>query len=146
MDNTEKRFEIIETAQKHFPNLKIIARSTSWEDSYQLLDLNINNVYREFLDTSLRIGADALSMLGQRRFQISRAVKKFRKHDEDYVKELAELRHEKSDLIGSVKQRIEDLERIMLEDLENVAKDKDLGWYIVTIKEEFRPMIEKEKQ
>lgn len=145
VDNQEKRVEIIETAQKHFPHLKIISRSSSWDDAYQLLDMDITNVYREFLDTSLRIGADALSLLGHRRFQISRAIKKFRKHDENYVRELAELRHQKSDLISGVKQRIEDLEKIMLEDMDNVARDKDLGWDTVTLKDEFAPMIKSEK-
>jgi hypothetical protein len=34
---------------------------------------------------------------------------------------------------------------MMLEEMENVGKDKDLGWDTVTLKEEFGPIIRSEK-
>lgn len=145
VDNPEKRIEIIETVQKHYPHLKIISRTNTWEDSYQLLEMNINNVYREFLDSSLRMGADALSLLGLRRYQVLRAVKKFRKYDEHYLRELLEFRFKKSELISAAKKRIEDLELLMLDDLENIGKDKDLGWDTTSIKEDYGPAIRKLK-
>lgn len=137
VENVEKRLEIVETAKKNFPHLKIISRSNSWDDSYELLERNIDKVFREFLDTSLRMGAEALSILGERHYFALRAVKKFRKHDEKFFLELSELRHMKKEFISGTKKRIEDLEKLMLEDLENVGKDKDLGWDTTTRKEEY---------
>jgi hypothetical protein len=61
------------------------------------------------------------------------------------VHELAELRHEKNKLISGAKKRIEDLEKMILEDMENIGKDKDLGWDTFTLKEEYGPMIKSEK-
>jgi CPA2 family monovalent cation:H+ antiporter-2/glutathione-regulated potassium-efflux system ancillary protein KefC/glutathione-regulated potassium-efflux system protein KefB len=146
VDDPEKRKDIIKTTQKYYPNLKIISRSNTWDDHYQLLEMNIYNVYREFLDTSLRMGADALSILGQRRFQVLRATKKFRKHDENHLRELAEIRHEKKEFISAAKKRIEDLEQLMLDDLENIGKDKDLGWDTTNIKKDYGPTIKELKK
>lgn len=137
VDNTEKTHEIIETAQKHFPHLHIMARSVSWNDSYELLELGLDDVYRETLDTSLRLGADALAFLGRRRHRAYRAAKTFRKHDERYLRELAEMRHDDQELIQGARQRISDLEQRMLHDLETEGENKDLGWDATTLIEEF---------
>jgi len=137
VDNPEKTFEIVETTRKHFPGLPMLARSVSWFDSYDLIDAGIQNVYRETLDSALRMAADALCKLGFRRYQTHRAVKTFRKHDERFLHELVEMRHDRKLLLRGVKQRIEDLEQLMLTEIENEGKDKDLGWDATTLIEEF---------
>ena len=101
-------------------------------------DLAVKNIYRETLDSSLRLAADALCHLGHRKFQTHRAIKTFRKHDDIYLYELAEMRHDKKELIQGAKQRIEDLETLLLTEIENIGKDKDLGWDASTLIEEFR--------
>ncbi len=115
-----------------------MTRSVSWNDSYDLLDLGIDAVYRETLDTSLRLGADALSFLGHRRYQAYRAAKTFRKHDERYLRELSEMRYDDKQLISGARQRINDLEQLMLHEMENEGLNKDLGWDPTTLIEEFK--------
>jgi voltage-gated potassium channel Kch len=137
VDDPDKTFEICETVKKHFPSLEIIVRSNGWFDSYKLIDAGVKNIYRETLDSSLKMAADALCKMGHRRYQAHRAVKTFRKHDERYVRELAEMQHDKKLLIRGVKQRIEDLEKLMLTELDNVGKDKDLGWDASTLINEY---------
>jgi monovalent cation:proton antiporter-2 (CPA2) family protein len=137
VDNPDKTREIVETAKKHFPNLNIIARTSGWFDSYDLLNIGIQDIYRETLDSSLRMGADALCKLGFRRYQTHRAIKTFRKHDERFLRELAEMRHDRKELIQGARQRIEDLEKLLLAEIENVGQDKDLGWDASTLIEEF---------
>jgi CPA2 family monovalent cation:H+ antiporter-2/glutathione-regulated potassium-efflux system ancillary protein KefC/glutathione-regulated potassium-efflux system protein KefB len=146
VDDSEKAIEIIETAQKHFPHLKIISRSKSWDDYFNMLDKDLLGVFREFSDGALRMAADALCFVGLRKNQVQRALKKFRKHDEMYLKELASSRHEHNTFIKHSKQHIEDLEKMILDDIENEAKDKDLGWDTTTIKEEFIPILNKLKE
>jgi len=137
VDNPEKTLEIVETVQKHFPKLQIMARSNGWFDSYELIDRGIESVYPEYLDSALRMAVDALYKLGHRRFHTHRAAKTFRKHDETYLHELAAIRHDHKELIRSVKRRIEDLEKLMLSEIDNVGKDKDLGWDASTLIEEY---------
>lgn len=137
VDNPEKTRQIVETARKHFPHLRIMARSVSWNDSYELLDMGVTDIYRETLDTALRLGADALATLGHRRYQAYRAAKTFRRHDERYLRELATMRHDRKQLISGVRQRIEDLENLLRGESESVGRDKDLGWDPSTLIEEF---------
>jgi monovalent cation:proton antiporter-2 (CPA2) family protein len=146
VDDAEKTREIVHTCKKYYPQLKIMVRTKLWMDYYDMLDEELEGVYREFFDVGLRMGADALSILGYRKYQVYRAKKKFRKHDEEYLGELSKSRHERKAFIKHGRQVIEDLEKMMLEDIENEAKDKDLGWDTETIREEFGPMVRKLKE
>lgn len=146
VDDPEKTLEIVETAQRHFPHLQLMARAKTWDCYYELLEKGIAHVYREFSDGALRIGADALGTLGYRKNIVQRSLKKFRKHDEAYLKDLAASRKERKSFIRQSRKSIEELELMMLEDLESVAKDKDLGWDTETLKEEFAPLINKLKE
>ncbi len=137
VDNPEKTREIVQTVQKHFPKLQLLVRSNGWFDSYELIDIGIESVYREYLDTALRMAGDAMCRLGHRRYQTHRAIKTFRKHDEKYLHELAEIHHNEKELISGAKQRIEDLEKLMINENEKVGKDKDLGWDASTLIQEF---------
>ncbi len=141
VDDPEKTLEIIDTVQKHFPHLKIFARTKGWNDSYEVLEKGVDNIYRETLDTSLRLAADALCSLGYRRYTTHRAIKTFRRHDERYVRELAKMKHDEKALIRGAKERIEDLESLLSIEFENVGKDKDLGWDSTTLRDEYGKQV-----
>jgi CPA2 family monovalent cation:H+ antiporter-2/glutathione-regulated potassium-efflux system ancillary protein KefC/glutathione-regulated potassium-efflux system protein KefB len=49
------------------------------------------------------------------------------------------MRHDQKELISGVRQRIADLEKLMNTEIENIGKDKDLGWDATTLREEFAP-------
>ena len=138
VDNPDKTIEIAATAQKHFPHLQILARTSGWNDSHELIDMGIPDVYRETLDTSLRMASDVLVRMGYRSFQVHNAVKTFRKHDEQYLREMTTLRHDKAEFIRETKQRIKALEQILLKEQENTGKDKDLGWDVRSMMDEFQ--------
>ncbi|NQX92574.1 MAG: hypothetical protein HRT74_10710, partial [Flavobacteriales bacterium] len=143
--NAAKAVEIVDEAKKHFPHLEIIARTDGWADYYEMIEKDILGVYREFSDGALRMGAHALEHMGLRKYRIQRALKKFRQHDEEFLKELAKSRHE-STLISKAKSGIEDIELLMLDDMENEAAGKDLGWDTDTIKKEFVPLFDEKEE
>ncbi len=128
VDDPEKTIEIARTARKYFPHLDIVARTGGLEDSCELIDMGITSIYRETFDSALRMGSEALSTLGHRKYNVNRAMKTFRKHDEQHIRELAAMRHDRKTLIRETKQRIEDLERLMLRERDELHRDKELGW------------------
>jgi voltage-gated potassium channel Kch len=140
VDNPDKTFEIVETIRKYYPHLEMLVRTIGWNDSYLLIERGVNNIYRETTDSALRLAADALCKLGHRRYQIFRSLKMFRQHDETYLRELATMRHDRKQLIRGAKIRIEYLEKFLLEEIEKVGKDKDLGWDPSTLIEEYGTM------
>jgi monovalent cation:proton antiporter-2 (CPA2) family protein len=137
VDQPEKTYEIVEAAQKHFPHLKILARSASYEDAYELIEMGIDHVYRETFDTALRMGTDALVMMGHRAYRVNRAAMSFRKHNERFVREMAKHRKNHTEWLQRLRQRIEDLEQIMTDEMERTGRDKDLGWDTTGLIEEF---------
>ena len=56
LDTPEKTMTLVQTAQKHFPQLTILARAFDWEDAHDLLGAGVTHVYRDTIDTSLRLG------------------------------------------------------------------------------------------
>ncbi|PWJ37982.1 monovalent cation:proton antiporter-2 (CPA2) family protein [Sediminitomix flava] len=136
VDKPDKSLEIIETAEKHFPHLKIMVRTQNWSDHYEMLEKDLFGVYREFSDTALRMGADALGFMGHRKYQVQRSLKKFRKHDENFLRELAKSRHEEKNLLQHGKRGMESIEVLMLEDMTKESLSKDFGWESNSIKQD----------
>lgn len=128
LDSPEKTLELVHTARKHFPHLTILARAFDRRDSYELMDAGVDHVYRDTLDTSLRMGVDALHLLGVRRYHAHRAAGTFRRHDEESVRLMREMRGDHAAYLGAARERIADLERILLADLEGGPLDRDAGW------------------
>lgn len=137
VNDPDKSKKITETVKKHYPHLAIFARTYSWLDSYELIDMGVDQVYRETQDTSLRIGAEILGHLGYRKHPVQRALKIFRKQEKRNLRELAKHYHDRKTLLREAKQRIEDLEELMLTENKNRGTSQDLGWDAESLRQEF---------
>lgn len=140
LDSPEKTLELVHTVRKHFPHLAILARAADREDAYELLDAGVQHIYRETLDTSLRMGVDALRMLGFRAYQSQRASQTFFQHDEESIRELAAMRDDRTMYINVARSRIADLEEILRADLEDrdLSRERDAAWDTETLREDAR--------
>ena len=139
LDSPARTLELVATARRHFPQLTILARAFDWDDAYDLLNAGVTHVYRESADTSLRLGADALRLLGFRAHQAHRAVQRFQRHDELAMRELALRRREGEAIyLRATRQRIEQLEEVLQADLGERAADADAGWDPESLREEAR--------
>lgn len=136
LDTAERTLSLVHTVQKHFPHLTILARAHDRQDAYDLLEAGVEHVYRESLDTSLRMGSDALRMLGVRAYRARRAARIFRRHDDQVVREMAALRNDRARYIDTARSRIEELERILRDDAADVAELRDAGWDSESLRED----------
>ncbi len=136
IDDHDKTLGLIKNVRKHFPQLTVLARANGRRQAYELLDAGVTHVYRETLDTSLRMGIDALRLLGFRSYQAHRSARTFRRHDEDSVRELAGMRHDRRSYISIARQRIRDLEDILLQEIEGPGVDRDAGWDTESLRED----------
>jgi monovalent cation:proton antiporter-2 (CPA2) family protein len=124
----DKVLEVVETAKKNFPHLQILVRANNRMDAYELMDAGMMHIYRETIDTSLRLGQDALKLLGFRAYTTKRAAAMFFKHDEKSLKTLAAKRDDLGQYITSVRERIEEQEKIIQGDMEDTLWERDEGW------------------
>jgi monovalent cation:proton antiporter-2 (CPA2) family protein len=134
----EKTLEMVETVKKHFPHLHILVRARDRYDAYDLMDAGMMHIYRETIDTSLRLGQDALKLLGFRAYRTRRAASLFFRHDEKSLKTLASIRNDIGQYIISVRERIEEQEQIIRSDFSDTALHTDSGWDAEQLREDSR--------
>ena len=136
IDDAAKRLEMIETVKKHFPHLHMLVRAANRYDAYDQMNAGMLHVYRETIDTSVRLGVDALAILGFRRYTASRLAKTFIRHDEKNLKKLASIRNQ-DEYITTARQYIEELEAIIQTDAQSpIISTSD--WDAESIREEVR--------
>lgn len=134
IDDTEKRLEMIETIKKHFPHLHMLVRASNRYDAYDQMNAGMLHVYRETLDTSLRMGVDAMTLLGYRTYTAKRLARTFLKHDEKSLKRLAAIRNEE-EYITESRKYIEEIELIVQADSQGPILT-DAGWDAESLREE----------
>jgi CPA2 family monovalent cation:H+ antiporter-2 len=88
----------------------------------------VKNIYRESLDTSIRLGVDVLVKLGFRRYTALRAGQNFFKHDEEALRILAGHRHDRDLYIFKTREQIELQEQLLAIDREKVPNLQDAAW------------------
>lgn len=117
LEPSEKRLEMIETIKKHFPQLRMFVRAAHRYDAYDLMNAGMLHVYRETIDTSLRLGVDVMKNLGFGEHRAMRAAQKFLKYDEANLKKLASIR-DRDEYIVTARTYIEELESILRDDMQ----------------------------
>lgn len=137
VDPAEKRLELIDTVKKHFPNLHMYVRATNRYDAYDLMNAGVLHVYRETVDTAIRVGVDVMTLLGKRKYTANRLARTFLKHDEANLKKLASIR-DPDEYIVAAKGYIEELELIVQSDTQDPALERDAGWDVESLREEVR--------
>ena len=134
VDGQEDALGLARAAREHFPQLRILCRAHGRPHAYDLLGAGIEHVYRETLDTSLRVGVDALCMLGYRRYQALRAARKFRRHDEASVRELAGMWGDRKAYIVRAREIIRSVEQVIRDEVEQGRRPEiDAAWDIESL-------------
>jgi len=119
---------IVETARKHFPNLRLMVRARHRFDAYDLMELGVTHIYRQHLDTSIRMGVDVLRGLGHRAYTAYRSGQQFLRYDEAALARLAAVRHNQADYIVSTREQIAEQEALLLADREIDPTSGDHAW------------------
>jgi glutathione-regulated potassium-efflux system ancillary protein KefC/glutathione-regulated potassium-efflux system protein KefB len=118
IDDPDKVLEIAALAKKHYPNLKIVARSIDRRHAYELINLGVTSFKRETFGSALSLGVDALVLLGNSAEVAKRAGKLFEQHDEESLHQLAELWGDDHSYGIAVRQRLDDLTQVLTKDKE----------------------------
>lgn len=91
IDDQAKTLELVDTARRHFPHLKVVARAFDRRHAYELMQRNVDALERETFESSIRLGVKTLAMLGQNAFRAERAGRVFRSYDEKLLSEMSKL-------------------------------------------------------
>lgn len=114
LDDPDKSMNIIELCKKHFPSLPIVARAVDRRHAYRLLRQDISSIRRETLDSSVRLGVEALKLLGVETFKAEHVGEFFISFDEQKLRELSNLwgTEKYSDAVKASVKEFEELSRV----------------------------------
>ena len=135
IDSPKTNQELVGTAQKHFPQLQILARAKNRMDAYDLIDMGIKDIYRESLHTSLKLAVDVLVRLGQRSYTATRQGQKFLQYDEETIKQMAEHRHDMKQYVMIARETFKLQEELLSQDLVHDTGEGDHSWDSEIIRE-----------
>ena len=128
IDGPEIVAQLVAAARKKFPHLELMVRAKNRFDAYELIDAGVRNIYREHLDTSVRLGVDVLQKLGYRSYTATRAAQDFLKYDEAALWNLAPHRHNMQQYISNVREQIRLQEELLKTDLQHDPTVNDHAW------------------
>lgn len=115
-DDPAATLSIVDTVRAHYPDLPLVARARNRTHAYDLFERGVYEVERETFFSSLALTERVLKQLGFAAADAYDAVTLFRRHDEDMLQRLFDLRGEPNRLRESVIQSRRDFEQLMREE------------------------------
>ena len=129
IDDPDSTLQMVELLRDAYPDLNLMIRAKSRVDAYQLLNQGVQHIYRESLDTSIRMAGDALYFLGHRKYTILRQAQNFKKYDEESMRKLADKVLNSEEYIFKAREEIAQQEALLKDDLKRgILAEDDTSW------------------
>jgi CPA2 family monovalent cation:H+ antiporter-2 len=128
IDVPETNQKLVETIHKHFPKLELMIRARNRFDAYELMELGVTQVYRDPLESSVRIGVEALRKLGFRNYTLTRIAQNFIQADESMFRKLATESHNITQYVSRARAEIEAQEALLANERQKARRIHDHAW------------------
>lgn len=128
VDQPDTTIDLVKTVKEKYPEVKLMVRAKNRYDAYELLNMGVENIYRESLDTSVKLASDVLHLMGFRKYTIYRQAQQFIKFDEESLRRLAAQPRNSDDYIFKVREEIAQQEKLLEEDLRRGIVENDHHW------------------
>ncbi len=113
VEDTEKTYEIVRQAMKHYPHVPLYVRARDMAQAQTLIEMGCKVVERETLGSALELGSEVLTGLGVPANVAHRKARLFRRHEGRMMRELASLRGDDHAYIARARLRSDELERLL---------------------------------
>ena len=111
-DDPETNIRTARIVKRLYPQLRIVARARNRQHTFRLMDLNIDDIVRETLHSSLEMARMVLEDLGLEPALASGQVEKFLVHDVELLKSQYLVYDDEVALMQTSREALEDLERL----------------------------------
>lgn len=130
IDDAEKTLEIVDTVQKHFPHVRILARAYDRIHAYALLNKGVQDVTIETAGSALEVGRQALERLGFRRHRAFQLAQRFKRYNDQSIRDLARVYDEADEqtYLRHAKNWMAALEQTLSSDQSPIMREVDRGW------------------
>jgi len=121
-DDPEANLRTARIVRRLYPHLKVVARARNRQHAFRLMDLNVEDVVRETLHSSLEMARLVLEDLGLSAEAAAARVEKFRAHDAELLKTQYLVYDDDAALMQGAKEAFDDLERLFQADTGSAAE------------------------
>ncbi|MEM1348517.1 MAG: NAD-binding protein, partial [Myxococcota bacterium] len=128
IDDDDKALEIVHTAQKHFPHLRVLARARGRLEAYRLHDAGVKHIFRETFDSAISMGTSALRELGVPAHTAYRAGRSFKHHDEELFERLAGMREDQQEFTRASREALQLIEQTLRVDRKEGGAEGGDAW------------------
>lgn len=128
IEEQDQVIDLVRCARSHFPHLQILARGVGRLEAREIYAAGADRVFRELFDSALECGIEALHRMGRRAFQVRRAARIFRRHDEAMLEEFPSTGRHRMPYLSQARRRIETLETILRAENDERRVPPDHGW------------------
>ncbi|WP_439482451.1 monovalent cation:proton antiporter-2 (CPA2) family protein [Cyclobacterium plantarum] len=135
IEDPETNLRLVRLLKKHFPHLELMMRAQNRADAYEMIELDVAHIYRQHLESAVRMGRDVLIKLGFRAFTVHRLAQNFINYDEDSLKELVKVKDDKNAYISTIRRTISMQEDLLKSELHRRFSLNDHAWDASSIKE-----------
>ena len=119
ISDLEESVRVAEVVAKNFPHLTIVARARNRRHAHILMDVGVKHIVRETLHSSLVMSEMVLTQLGTPAESASDTVTRFLEYDSRLLQEQHAVHDSEEKLIQTARDRNEELERLLRDDLEH---------------------------
>ncbi len=119
LDDMEATLRVVDTARRHFPHLKILARARNRRHAHLLMDRDVDGLVRDTFHSALRMAELSLGALGVEPEAAQHAVALFRDHDERNLVETHAVYRDEKQLLQNVQQASQELTELFEADRRN---------------------------
>jgi monovalent cation:proton antiporter-2 (CPA2) family protein len=113
LDDVAATLKVVQTAQRYFPHLTILARARNRRAAHLLMDLRVTKIVRETFYSSIRMTEEVLEELGLPPDEIERTIATFVERDERVLVEQHGIYQDESQMIQTTKQAAEELRGLL---------------------------------
>lgn len=124
--------QLVTEVREKFPRVRILARAHDYDQRYDLmrLGLSADEVVHEQMHSALELGVRALRALGHPAYATQRAVRQWRRHDEETSHLLFPVQEDFDAYASIVRQRRIELNQLFEKDRAERTDGSNKGWEI----------------
>lgn len=130
IDEADAALRLVDLVHQNFPQIKVIARAWDVAHVFELLEHDVDVYERESFEGALRLGEEALKLLGFSAWRAKQAAHLFRAHDEETLREIYRHYHEDFEVRARISADArERLREMMQSDEEHLSIAADEAWH-----------------
>ncbi|MEQ8704893.1 MAG: monovalent cation:proton antiporter-2 (CPA2) family protein [Phaeodactylibacter sp.] len=120
--------DLVKQVKEKYPQVQLMIRAKNRYEAYGLLNMGVEHIYRETLDTSVKLATDVLGAMGFRKYTLHRQAQQFIQSDEASLRRLAAQPREEEAYIFKAREEIAAQEKLLEEDRKRGLFEDDHMW------------------